>query len=152
MLLKRQPGLVVFVIFQVLVSSCVQRSVVKTGSASHSSALSHKMQLSLSSYIRTVYKVEQENTGQVEEQRKKFLGTHPELAQLAASIAANAMDVEPRKTLAAAYLREGLLWNAYSLYEEIRNLVPADFDAELDRKSTRLNSSHSRASRMPSSA
>jgi len=131
MLLKAQPRLVVFMILQLLLSSCLQRSVVKNGSIPHPNVTSKKTQLELGDYIRSVYKVEQENSAQAEEQRKKVLDTRPELAELSARIAANGNDIDARKTLAAAYLQEGLLWNAYALYEEIRNLVPADFDAEL---------------------
>ena len=48
-------------------------------------------------------------------------------------------------------LMEGALWAFFIERPEIPESFRSDF-TDLDRKSTRLNSSHSRASRMPSSA
>ena len=42
--------------------------------------------------------------------------------------------------------------NAYEIYERLDELDPYSVDDLIDRKSTRLNSSHSGQSRMPSSA
>ena len=50
-----------------------------------------------------------------------------------------------------SYFTAGAIRFPYQGIDDIRQIIPDLTDAE-DRKSTRLNSSHSRASRMPSSA
>ena len=56
--------------------------------------------------------------------------------------------------LANCYYKTGAIPNAILYYEKALKLTPNDPDIafNLDRKSTRLNSSHSQQSRMPSSA
>ena len=63
---------------------------------------------------------------------------------------------------AVVTFKDGDMISANEFYEEIKNTYGLDalinmidkyvFEKELDRKSTRLNSSHVRKSRMPSSA
>ena len=57
---------------------------------------------------------------------------------------------EKRRVLAYTALAGAVLLSACSTTKELVVLLPGE-DGQ-DRKSTRLNSSHSRASRMPSSA
>ena len=128
---RRQPRLVVFMIIQLLVSSCMQHSVKTAGIPHSSTASSDKAALSLSDYIRNVYKTEQGITGEAEELRRKLLDSDPELARLDARIGIDPQDIESRKTLAAAYLRAGLPWSAYQLFNEIKAVAPRDFEAEL---------------------
>ena len=132
-MLKREPKLVVFLIIQLLISSCIPSSIVKTGNSPYSNRLPQKQALSLSDYIRTVYKVSQESTEEAEQLRRKFLDSNPEMALVAARVEANANDMESRKILAAAYLQQGLLSGAHQLYQEIRTAAGEglDFEAEL---------------------
>ncbi len=128
---RRQPRLVVFMIIQLLVSSCMQHSVKTAGIPHSSTASSDKAALSLSDYIRNVYKTEQGITGEAEELRRKLLDSDPELAQLDARIGIDPQDIGSRKILAAAYLRGGLPWSAYQLFNEIKAVASHDFEAEL---------------------
>ena len=80
-----------------------------------------KAPLSISDYMRTVYRISQENSIEPDELRQKVLDSNPELAQLAARIAAGEKDVESRNTLAEAYLDHGLVRSAYALLTEALN-------------------------------
>src|SRR6266516_310369 len=128
---RRQPRLVVFMIIQLLVSSCMQHSVKTAGIPHSSTGSSDKAAQSLTDYIRTVYKTEQGITGEAEELRRKLLDSDPELAQLDARIGIDPQDIGSRKILAAAYLRGGLPWSAYQLFNEIKAVASHDFEAEL---------------------
>ena len=109
----------------------MQHSVKTAGIPHSSTGSSDKAALSLSDYIRTVYKTEQGITGEAEELRRKLLDADPELAQLDARIGIDPQDIESRKILAVAYLRGGLPWSAYQLFNEIKAVAPRDFGAEL---------------------
>lgn len=132
MLVKRQTKLAVFMIVQLLSASCMQRSIVKPSAAPQSVAPSSQAPSpSLGDYMQAVYKISQGSSPEVEQQRRKLLDAHPDLAQLAARIQTDATAVEARKTLAAAYLDAGLLWDAYNLYDEILKIQPTDFETEI---------------------
>ena len=62
----------------------------------------------------------------------------------------SAMDAATRKALEAKGWKFGDAADFLAMTDEERQMLDLRVDA--DRKSTRLNSSHSRASRMPSSA
>jgi tetratricopeptide (TPR) repeat protein len=105
---------------------------VKTGGIRHSNTgPSDKSALSLSDYIRSVYKTEQGNSVEAEELKRKLLDSDPELARLDTLIGIDPKDIESRKTLAAAYLRGGLPWSAYQLFNEIKAVAPGNFEADL---------------------
>ena len=55
-------------------------------------------------------------------------------------------------TLASIYELQGLKAEALEIYKELLMANPENKEAKIDRKSTRLNSSHLKLSRMPSSA
>ena len=74
----------------------------------------------LSEDIRTVLKISQEDP-QSSEALKKLHERRPELEGLVERIAENPEDIESRRTLAAHYLKEGLYYSAFELYEQIRS-------------------------------
>ena len=74
----------------------------------------------LSEDIRTVLKISQEDP-QSREALKKLHERRPELEGLVERIAENPEDIESRRTLAAHYLKEGLYYSAFELYEQIRS-------------------------------
>jgi tetratricopeptide (TPR) repeat protein len=85
----------------------------------------------LSSYIRTMLRVSQENTVAAEEALRKLYERRPELASLAETVATGNADPESRKRLASAYLEEGLRSYAFQLYREVREQVSDDASVEL---------------------
>ena len=130
-MLRHRLKFVLFCTVQFVITGCMQRTVVRNGVAPLSKGITEKAPLTLSDYIRTVYKISEQNTVEAEELRRKVLDSHPELAQLAARVAADSKDVQSRNGLAEGYLREGLLWSAYYLFHESRNLTSGNFDAEI---------------------
>ena len=84
----------------------------------------------LSPYIRTVLKISQENT-ENRQALKKFHEQRPTLEELLRHIAESPEDIESRRTLAAHYLKEGLYYSAFELYEQIRSNGFEDATAEL---------------------
>ncbi|TDI17789.1 MAG: tetratricopeptide repeat protein [Acidobacteria bacterium] len=84
----------------------------------------------LSPYIRTVLKISQEDT----ENRQALKELHeqrPALKELLRHIAESPDGIESRRTLAAHYLKEGLYYSAFELYEQIRSTGLEDATAEL---------------------
>jgi tetratricopeptide (TPR) repeat protein len=71
-------------------------------------------------------KISQENAHAADPELQKLHLRRPELAELAASLAKGSNDVAARRRLAAAYLDEGLLSHAYTLYQELRSEGPGD--------------------------
>jgi len=92
---------------------------------------SAKAALPLSDYIRTVYRISQEGALEREDQRQKVLQSHPELAELASCVAADPANNECRIKLAEAYVHEGLLWSAYTLFNEALKVDGEEFRATL---------------------
>ena len=122
---------VLFCTVQFVVTGCMQRTVARNGAFPAPHKINDKAPLSLSDYIRTVYKISEQNTVEAEELRRKALESNPELAQIAARVAADPKDAQSRNKLAEGYLREGLLWSAYHLFHESRTLMDGNFDAEI---------------------
>jgi len=115
----RRPVIVIFSIVHLVTSGCAPRRVARAP-------------LSLSDYIRTVYKISQENTVEADDEQRKLLEQRPELAALAERARWNPGDVESRNELANAFLQEGNLWSAYNLFNEARNLTDGrSFHAEI---------------------
>jgi len=84
----------------------------------------------LSPYIRTVLQISQEDT----ENRQALKELHeqrPALKELLRHIAESPDGIESRRTLAAHYLKEGLYYSAFELYEQIRSTGLEDATAEL---------------------
>ena len=84
----------------------------------------------LSPYIRTVLKISQEDT-ENRQTLKKLHEQRPTLEELLRHIAESPEDIESRRTLAAHYLKEGLYYSAFELYEQIRSRGVEDASAEL---------------------
>jgi Flp pilus assembly protein TadD len=84
----------------------------------------------LAPYIRTVLKISQEDT-ENRQTLKKLHARRPILEELLRHIAESPEDVESRRTLAAHYLKEGLYYSAFELYEQIRSTGLEDATAEL---------------------
>ena len=80
--------------------------------------------------IRTVLKISQEDT-ENRQTLKKLHARRPILEELLRHIAESPEDVESRRTLAAHYLKEGLYYSAFELYEQIRSTGLEDATAEL---------------------
>ncbi|HYV04289.1 MAG TPA: tetratricopeptide repeat protein [Blastocatellia bacterium] len=85
----------------------------------------------LSDYVRSVLKISQENTVAAEEARKQLHQRRPDLTALSARSSANAADVDARRTLAEAYMDEGLLPFAFQMYQEIGSIKPDDSRAQV---------------------
>jgi len=83
----------------------------------------------LSPYIRTVLKISQEDT-ENRQALKKLHEQRPTLEELLRHIAESPEDIESRRTLAAHYLKEGLYYSAFELYEQIRSTGFEDATAE----------------------
>ncbi len=83
----------------------------------------------LSEYIRTVLKISQEDT-QNAQALKKLHEQRPPLEELLKHIAESPEDVGSRRTLAGHYLKEGLYYSAFELYEQIRSTGFEDATAE----------------------
>src|SRR6266436_505724 len=111
---------------------CIVQVVILGGlSCDHSILAQPQKPLPLSDYMRTVYKISQESAAESDAQRQKVLDSNLEIAQLAASVAADDKDVESRNKLADAYFKEGLAWSAYRLFQEVQTLTGGDFHAQL---------------------
>jgi len=83
----------------------------------------------LSPYIRNVLKISQEDT-ENRQALKKLHEQRPLLEELLRRIAESPEDIESRRTLAAHYLKEGLYYSAFELYEQIRSTGFEDATAE----------------------
>jgi len=83
----------------------------------------------LSPYIRTVFKISQEDT-ENRQALKKLHEQRPLLEELLRRMAESPEDIESRRTLAAHYLKEGLYYSAFELYEQIRSTGFEDATAE----------------------
>ena len=86
---------------------------------------------SLSEYIRTAIKISSENTEANAAALEQLHLEKPEIADLAASVAANPNDIESMRLLAAAYLEHGLYVNAFQFYQQLRLNLPADAAADI---------------------
>ena len=119
-----------FCVLQLLISGCISAAVTRNHTLNPASR-SAKAALPLSDYIRTVYRISQEGALEREDQRQKVLQSHPELAELASCVAADPANNECRIKLAEAYVHEGLLWSAYTLFNEALKVDGEEFRATL---------------------
>jgi tetratricopeptide (TPR) repeat protein len=119
-----------FCVLQLLISGCISAAVTRNHTLRPASR-SATAPLPLSDYIRTVYRISQEGALEHEDQRQKVLQSRPDLAELASCVAADAADIECRAKLGEAYTREGLLWSAYTLFNEVLKLDAEEFRATL---------------------
>ncbi|PYS51352.1 MAG: hypothetical protein DMG13_18815 [Acidobacteria bacterium] len=86
---------------------------------------------SLSDYLRTVMKISPQNAMATDEQAQSIHQRRPELAELAARVAEGKSDLEERRRLADAYLRERLYSHAFNLYQQIQSEAPDDAGVQL---------------------
>ncbi|HEY3127897.1 MAG TPA: tetratricopeptide repeat protein [Acidobacteriota bacterium] len=86
--------------------------------------------LALSEYIRTVLKISQQNTLSNEEKLLILQGRRPEMAELSRR-AQGTDDTSARRSLADAYLNEGLYLQAFQLYQDLRQRSGDDRDLYL---------------------
>jgi Tfp pilus assembly protein PilF len=81
--------------------------------------------------MRTVYRISQEGAMEADGEREKLLDRKPELAELATCAAVDQTNIECRIKLAEAYFREGLLFSAYTVFNEVLKMDESDFQATL---------------------
>jgi tetratricopeptide (TPR) repeat protein len=120
-------------ILAVVVHGCSRhRSVAVTSNPTRAQKTNNTSSpASLSDYIRAVLKISQENTAAADEALKQLYERRPELDALSRRASENGNDVDSRRRLAAAYMREGLYPYAFQMYQEIQAIRPGDALAEL---------------------
>ena len=125
----RRQFTVGFCILQLVFSGCMSAAITRNrpvNPVSHSTSA-----LPFSDYMRTVYRVSQEGGLEQEDQRQAFVRSRPELSELANCVAVDRANTQCRINLANAYLQEGLLWSAYTLFNEVLALDSDEFQSTL---------------------
>jgi tetratricopeptide (TPR) repeat protein len=120
---------IVLCLLQLLISGCL--GAVTRNRAVNPVSRSATAPLPFSDYMRTIYRISEEGAGESEEQRQKLLQSNADFSQLAACAAADAANTECRIKLAEAYVREGFLFSAYTLFNEVVKLNGDDFRTSL---------------------
>ncbi len=129
-LLPKHPSVWILLGVYLLFSfGCSRRPVLSHKVSSGKKVYHSASPADLSQYIRTVFKISQEDT-ETRQALKKLHEQRPTLEELLQHLAENPEDIESRRTLAAHYLKEGLYYSAFELYEQIRSTGVEDATAE----------------------
>ncbi|MFB3903049.1 MAG: tetratricopeptide repeat protein [Acidobacteriota bacterium] len=114
-----------------LTPNCRQTHLVRSQNPSARNAYRPASPGNLSSYIRTALRISAEKGPQVERQLKQAQEQNPELARQADEYAARPADLESGLRLADSYLRAGLYFPAYEVYQRLRAATEPRVEIEL---------------------
>ncbi len=121
----------VLCIFLFFSPNCRQSRLVRSQTPSARNAYRPASPGSLSSYIRTVLKISAEKGPQVEQQLKQAEAQSPDLTRQAEESSAHPADVATGLRLAESYVKAGLYFPAYEVYQRLQAAAEPRAEIEL---------------------
>ncbi len=118
-------------IFLIFAPSCRQSTLVRSQIPSARNAYRPAAPGSLSAYIRTVLKISAEKGAKVEQQLKQAEAQSPDLTRLAEESSAHPADVEMGLRLAESFVKAGLYFPAYEVYQRLQAAAEPRAEIEL---------------------
>ncbi len=122
--------LAVLFLLLILAPNCRQSTLVRSQSPNARNAYRPASPGNLSSYIRTVLKISAEKGPAAEQRLKIAQEQNPELARQAEESSAHPTDVEAGLRLAESYVKAGLYYPAYDVYQRV--LAASEPRAEIE--------------------